>query len=104
MNHILKPTRTIIKFYNKSSSYKTSATLLDVIISNKLSSVENFVMKIYEYKRQHKRFDKEYIILEKIGISNNFNNFKIYYKTKQIYFHNQYNFLAMYINFFLSLL
>ncbi len=44
MNHILKPTRTITKFYNKSSSYKTSATLLDVIISNKLSSVENFVI------------------------------------------------------------
>ena len=56
----------------------------------------------YKFCEVDENINKEYIILEKIGISNNFNNFKIYYKTKQIYFHNQYNFLAMYINFFLE--
>jgi len=56
----------------------------------------------YKFCEVDKNIKKEYVILEKIGISNNFNNFKIYYKTMQIYFHNRYNFLAMYINFFLE--
>ena len=43
VNSSFDPTRTFTKFYKKKETYKTSSTLIDVILSNKLIPIESFV-------------------------------------------------------------
>ncbi len=42
-NAFIEPTRTVTKFYKKSMTYKTSSTLIDVILTNKLQAVDSLV-------------------------------------------------------------
>ncbi len=43
INNSSDPTRTVTKFYTKTETYKTSSTLIDVILSNKLIPYDSFV-------------------------------------------------------------